>query len=175
MIWALLGVVAASLLWLVGCTVWSILVPEVVGPGISFGLVALSVLGWNSFVFDSWLRFVAGGLPFALGAYLSLGGYLRLGVHRSQGYEGDLVVTGPYRLSRNPQYVGAMCGFVGLATMCNSAPGLVAALLACAWFVLLPFAEEPWLVEKLGPPYQEYALHVPRYISVQALLRRPGE
>ena len=180
----LFAAVCASLLWLIGSTLWSIFRPEhrtwpplrregvvyhvngVLGPGINFGLVALAVLGWNSFVFDHWLRFPVGGALFVVGGYLALGGVFTLGAERTYGYEGELVESGPYRFSRNPQYVGAVLSFVELNLICNSTPGLAATLIASVWLLLLPFAEEPWLREKLGARYEEYAARVPRYLGL---------
>jgi protein-S-isoprenylcysteine O-methyltransferase Ste14 len=183
----LFAIVCACLLWLTGCTLWSIFRPErrthppirregivfrvnaVLGPGINFGLLALAVLGWNSFAFDHWLRYPLGAALFAAGGYLGLGGFLRLGVERSLGHAGELVDSGPYRFSRNPQYVGALLAFAGLNLICNSALGLLATLLAGVWWLSLPFAEEPWLREKLGARYDGYAARVPRFLGV----RRP--
>ncbi len=131
----LLAIVCAALLWLIGSAVWSILVPErrtwpplkregfvyrvnsLLGPAISVGLPLVSILGWNSLSLDPWLRFGVGGVLFGLGACFALGGAFRLGVERSTGHEGELLDSGPYRFSRNPQYVGSVFGYLGLALM----------------------------------------------------------
>ena len=187
----LLLVVCMSLIWLIGCAIWSIRFPErrlwpprrreglvfrvnsILGPSISVGLFLVSILGWNSLEIAVWLRFPLGGALFALGAYFALGGYFSLGVERSNGFGGELLDTGPYRFSRNPQYVGALLGFLGLGVLCNSAPGLATALLSSVWWLLLPFAEEPWLREKLGAPYEAYAARVPRYLPLFRVPSRP--
>lgn len=184
----LLMTVALCVAWLTGSCLWSIRFPErrtwpplrrsgivyrinaFTGPFINFPIFALSFVGWDTFALGTWARILVGGPIFALGAYLSLGGVFRLGMHRTQGNEGELEETGPYRLTRNPQYTGAICSFFGLAVLCNSRPGLVGALIASIWFLILPFAEEPWLREKLGTPYEEYASRVPRFLSLRALL-----
>jgi protein-S-isoprenylcysteine O-methyltransferase Ste14 len=180
----LLAIVCAALLWPIGSAVWSILVPErrtwpplrregfvyrvnsLLGPAISVGLAVVSILGWNSLGLGPWLRFGVGGVLFGLGAYLALGGALGLGAERNMGHEGELLESGPYRFSRNPQYVGSVLGYLGLALLCNSAPGLATTLLSSVWFLSLPFAEEPWLREKLGAPYEAYAARVPRYLPL---------
>ena len=179
----LTAVVFVSLVWLIASALWSIFVPErrlwpprvrhgflyhfnaVLSPGINFGLFGLSLLSWNSGPFEHAARFVVGGLLFSAGAYLSLGGVFTLGMRRTQGYEGTLVDAGPYRYTRNPQYVGAMFGYVSVAILCNSAPGFATALLASVWMALIPFSEEPWLRETLGAQYEEYAARVPRYLG----------
>jgi protein-S-isoprenylcysteine O-methyltransferase Ste14 len=44
-------------------------------------------------------------------------------------------------------------------------------LLWSAWFIMAPFAEEPWLRGHLGPTYDEYARQVPRFLAFRALFR----
>ncbi len=80
------------------------------------GVVALGIIDWNSFAFRHWVRFLVGGLLMACG-FFGLWGYLTLGVHASQGLGGDLVTTGPYQYSRNPQYVGAIPAVLGYAVI----------------------------------------------------------
>jgi len=130
------------------------------------GIVALGIVDGNSFVFHGCARFLAGGLLLS-GALFALWGYLTLGVHASQGLGGDLVTTGPYRYSRNPQYVGTIPTVLGYAIICNSILALITALLDSGWFVLLPFAEESWCREHLGAAYEEYAAWVPRFFGLR--------
>jgi protein-S-isoprenylcysteine O-methyltransferase Ste14 len=132
------------------------------------GVVALGVIDWNSFIFHHWARFPVGGSLMACGLF-AFWGYLTLGVHASRGLGGDLVTTGPYRYSRNPQYVGAIPALLGYAVICNSILALVTALLVSGWFVLLPFAEEPWCRDNLGEPYEEYLVKVPRFLGLRRL------
>ena len=110
-------------------------------------------------------RFLFGGVLFACGGGFAIWGFLGLGVRASQGHQDGLVATGAYRYSRNPQYVGTIMGLLGYAVACNSALTLVTWALWSAWFLMAPFAEEPWLREQLGPPYDEYAAKVPRFIN----------
>ena len=128
------------------------------------GVVALGVADWNSFPFDHWARFVVGGLLMACGGLFALWGYVTLGVRASQGLGDDLVVAGPYRYSRNPQYVGTIPAVLGYAILCNSTLALVAALLVAGWFMLVPFAEESWCRERHAA-YEEYARKVPRFLG----------
>lgn len=185
---ALLALTVAAVAWEVGCAVWSIQFPErrtwppqrrdgfvywtsaIVGPGLNVLLFGLLLLGAGTLGWDHWSRFVVGTPLFLLGAYLSLDGVFRLGKDRTQGHEGALEAAGSYAMSRNPQYTGSMIVYVGLAFLFDSAPGLTGALLSCAWFVLLPFVEEPWLREKLGAPYDEYCRHVPRFLGLQSFV-----
>ena len=128
-----------------------------------FGVVVLGAVDWNSFVFGHWVRFVVGGLLMACGLF-ALWGYLTLGVQASQGLGTDLVTTGPYRYSRNPQYVGTIAAVLGYAILCNATLALVAALLVAGWFMLVPFAEESWCRERHAA-YEDYAKKVPRFLG----------
>ena len=182
----LFAVVCLAFLWLIGCALWSIRHPErrlwppgenrgvafrvssVFGPGINFGLIGLAVFGRGTLGVEPWLGLPVGGVLLLLGVYFGLGGYFFLGGQQTMGQEGELIDSGPYRYSRNPQYVGAVLGFLGLALLFDSAPGLAASALGTVWFVLLPFAEEPWLRDKLGAPYEAYAARVPRFLGPRA-------
>ena len=135
------------------------------------GLVALGIVDWNSFALHGSVRFLAGGLLMACG-FFALWGYLALGVHASRGLGGELVTTGPYRYSRNPQYVGTIPAILGYAIICNSTLALVTALLVSVGFVLVPFAEESWCREHLGESYEAYAAKVPRFFGLRGLRDR---
>ena len=132
------------------------------------GLVALGIIDSNSFALHGSARFFAGGLLMACG-FFALWGYLALGVRASQGLGGELVTTGPYRYSRNPQYVGTIPAVLGYAIFCNSTLALVTALLISALFVLVVFAEESWCRKNLGPAYKAYAAKVPRFFGLRGL------
>lgn len=106
-----------------------------------------------------------------LGAAFGLWGYLALGVRRSHGEPGSLERDGPYRYSRNPQYVGAAALLLGLATAFASGPALLAAAACSSWFLLAPLAEESWLREQLGHRFSAYHASAPRYLGRPS--RRP--
>jgi protein-S-isoprenylcysteine O-methyltransferase Ste14 len=186
----LLVLVCAALVWLAASSFWSIAFPErrtypadrreglvfrfnsPMGPGASIGLFIVSVGGWNSLVLDGWLRFGVGSVLLALGVYFSLGGVFKLGMDRTHGIAGELLEDGPYRFTRNPQYVGSLMGYTGLGLLCASAPGLATTALSAAWFLSMPFAEEPWLRAKLGAPYEAYMQRVPRYLPLPRIRPR---
>ena len=75
------------------------------------------------------------------------------------------VATGPYRLMRNPMYVGGWLTIVGVALLLRS-PGIIAlslvALLFAHLFVIL--YEEPTLTATFGAGYDRYRATVPRWI-----------
>jgi protein-S-isoprenylcysteine O-methyltransferase Ste14 len=134
------------------------------GPLSVVGMLVLGVLDADSFVWRHWSRLVVGGVLFLSGGTFALWGFFGLGVTASQGFGGPLLVSGPYRYSRNPQYVGTVAGLLGYGVLCNSTLTLVAVLLWSSWYVLAPFAEEPWLRERLGAPYEQYVASVRRYL-----------
>jgi protein-S-isoprenylcysteine O-methyltransferase Ste14 len=130
------------------------------------GFLALGILDGNSFGLQGSVRWVVGGLLMACG-FFALWGYLTLGAHASRGLGEELVTTGPYRYSRNPQYVGTIPAILGYAILCNSSLALVVSLPLMASFVLVPFAEESWCRENLGDAYEKYAAKVPRFLGVR--------
>jgi protein-S-isoprenylcysteine O-methyltransferase Ste14 len=76
-----------------------------------------------------------------------------------------LVVCGPYRLTRNPMYLGLLCVYIALALWF----GLVWALILMPLVVLavqrLAIAkEERYLEQKFGDAYRQYRAHVRRWI-----------
>lgn len=77
----------------------------------------------------------------------------------------SLVTTGPFRLSRNPLYVGFTVLHAGLALALGSTwalAGLPVAVLAVLWGAILP--EEAYLQEKFGPVYKAYRARVRRWL-----------
>lgn len=134
------------------------------GPIATMGLFVVGALDWNAIAMDPWLRFAVGGCLLAPGGFFALWGYFGLGAEASTGAERDLMATGAYRYSRNPQYVGSIVAMLGYALICSSSLALILWGLWCVWFVLAPFAEEPWLREKLGVGYEDYATGVRRYL-----------
>ena len=135
------------------------------------GAAILGILDWNTSGLPQWLR-VAGGLLAVGGTAFALWGVRELGARATQGLGGELATTGPYRYSRNPQYVGDIALLLGFGLACNSAITLAAVALGSVWFALAPFAEEPWLRERLGSPYEEYARHAPRFLGFSSASRR---
>ncbi len=112
-----------------------------------------------------WSRFVLGGAAIVSGVVVSQRAVRALGLHATRGLEAELVTDGPYRYSRNPQYVAYIAVVVGYAAVCNSGLSLAAAGLAALSFFLGPFAEESWLRERMGARFEAYASQVPRFLG----------
>lgn len=76
-----------------------------------------------------------------------------------------LLTSGPYRLSRNPLYVGLLALYAGAALVADSVVALVLLPIAWAglhWGAVLP--EERYLTAALGAPYQEYCTRARRWL-----------
>lgn len=77
--------------------------------------------------------------------------------------ESTLVVTGPYRIVRNPIYSGLIIGALGYALRVNGGLTLGYALLLFVFFDVKSRREELWLVEKF-PEYTAYQQRVKKLI-----------
>ena len=76
-----------------------------------------------------------------------------------------LVSRGPYRLLRNPMYVGAGAALAGAALYYRSVPLLAyaAAFMLCAHLFVVAY-EEPALRAKFGEEYAAYCRRVSRWL-----------
>lgn len=76
-----------------------------------------------------------------------------------------LVLDGPYRFTRNPDYIGQTLMCAGIALILDWPAALAAsfAALALVHRFVVP-REERFLERKFGEPYREYAHRVPRWL-----------
>ncbi|HZX41522.1 MAG TPA: isoprenylcysteine carboxylmethyltransferase family protein [Myxococcaceae bacterium] len=123
-------------------------------------------------------RPVPGGVAARVGlAVLAIGGGVALGgsasrLFRRSGQDPrpwqptpELVFAGPYRLTRNPMYVGMTLLTIGIGAAAGTlwtVPFALAALGAVHVLAVLP--EERYLTAKFGAPYLEYKARVRRYL-----------
>src|SRR5262249_21183385 len=76
-----------------------------------------------------------------------------------------LVARGPYRVVRNPMYVGVLTAVLGEALLFQSLSLVVyAALVLLAVHLFVFFYEAPSLRQQSGASYQDYGAQVPRWI-----------
>lgn len=76
----------------------------------------------------------------------------------------NIIATGPFRLTRNPLYVGLDLVFLGITFLFNSLWGLlvlVPVLVVMHYGVIL--REERYLESRFGEAYREYCRNVGRY------------
>ncbi|HEY1329519.1 MAG TPA: isoprenylcysteine carboxylmethyltransferase family protein [Casimicrobiaceae bacterium] len=113
--------------------------------------------------------YVAGGLLVVLGAALST--WMVLHFHHGGtavsplSPSRELVVTGPYRFTRNPDYIGQALVYAGIALVVNSIwvlAGLLPALAIVRFHVIA--REERYLLGRFGRRYAEFCERVPRWI-----------
>lgn len=75
-----------------------------------------------------------------------------------------LVVTGPYRLTRNPMYVGVVAILIGWTVLWGSrALAIYTLVVMAAVHVRVRVAEEPWAARHFGAEWQAYRARVPRW------------
>ncbi|WP_341503997.1 isoprenylcysteine carboxylmethyltransferase family protein [Gallaecimonas sp. GXIMD4217] len=76
-----------------------------------------------------------------------------------------LVVEGPYRLSRNPMYLGLVLAYLGLALLLLNLWALLLLPPALWWFNKKIIAkEERYLKAKFGKAYEKYCKKVGRWL-----------
>jgi protein-S-isoprenylcysteine O-methyltransferase Ste14 len=76
-----------------------------------------------------------------------------------------LIEEGPFRVSRNPLYVGLLALYMGLALLAPTFWGLLlfpAAVLLVLWGAIRP--EEQFLHRRFGAEYDDYASRVRRWL-----------
>ena len=127
------------------------------------GLIILGFVDWNSFILDLLVLRVIGGITFAVGIFVLIWGMRTLSLHLSHGLKGELITDGPYKFSRNPQYIGINIAILGYIFITNSFLSLITGVFSIFLFFLTPFVEEPWLKEVLGSKYEEYCKKVRRF------------
>lgn len=162
-------------------------VPPIIRTLIFTLLVPSTVTGWGPYLLltraPELLPFYIGGfrflgiLPMLLGAAIYLwcawdftftGKGTPAPVHAPK----VLVVKGPYRVVRNPMYVGVLLILIGETVVFQSIVLLAyAALVWLAVHLFVIFREEPQLRKKFGAQYEEYCRAVPRWMPRR---RRPG-
>jgi protein-S-isoprenylcysteine O-methyltransferase Ste14 len=78
-----------------------------------------------------------------------------------------LIVRGPYRLTRNPMYLGLVCLNLGVTLLTGVLPNLWSSIAFVIWLqyaFVLP--EEAFLRRHLGSAFDEYERRVPRWLAV---------
>ncbi|MFX1232930.1 MAG: methyltransferase family protein [Promethearchaeota archaeon] len=132
---------------------------------ISFvGTIILSVLDWKNFIFIHWFRYPIGISLIVIGLFILIWGVRTLSVHSTLGLKGKLIKDGPYKYSRNPQYLADIILYAGLIILANSFFTLITGILGILWNFLTPFTEEPWLKEQFKEEYDIYCREVRRFI-----------
>jgi protein-S-isoprenylcysteine O-methyltransferase Ste14 len=76
-----------------------------------------------------------------------------------------LVTSGPYRVSRNPMYVGVVTILAGWSTLWGSRTLIIYSICFLVGFHLrVLLYEEPWAADRFGSDWSAYRSRVPRWI-----------
>jgi protein-S-isoprenylcysteine O-methyltransferase Ste14 len=99
----------------------------------------------------------------AIAGPLGIWGAMKLSWYQSLGGTNTLRTEGPYKFTRNPQYVSVIIVYPAVAVLCNSWRGLIIGIGIALWFLLAPRTEEPWLHAQFGKAYEDYCAKTPRF------------
>lgn len=128
------------------------------------GLIVLGLLDWDSFIFHNLLWLIIGGLLLIVGLIILIWGMQTLSLYLSQGLKGELITNGPYKFSRNPQYLGIDIAILGYIFTTNSILLMITGAFGIFLFIVTPLVEEPWLREEFGVKFDEYCKKVRRFL-----------
>jgi protein-S-isoprenylcysteine O-methyltransferase Ste14 len=78
--------------------------------------------------------------------------------------EDQPMLEGPYRYSRNPQWVGLLLVLLGLAVSTGAILLILLVVLVALIYHIQIVGEERFCVDKFGATYEEYMKKVPRYL-----------
>jgi protein-S-isoprenylcysteine O-methyltransferase Ste14 len=117
----------------------------------------------------TWVRIAVGALGLAAFLYLDGGATMRFGRADTNVIPwkpaSALVTDGPYRITRNPMYVGMACLYVAIAVGFSLIWALVLLPLVLIVVDRLVIAkEEPYLERLFGEPYLDYKNRVRRWL-----------
>ena len=126
----------------------------------------LGLFDFNSFVLPSfWNRLPIALIILIIGAAIGSWASLSFPFRTTLGLGEQLITKGPYRYSRNPQYLGDILLIFGFFVLTNSCMVGVTGLLGILLNLMAPFTEESWLEERFGEEYRCYKQLVPRFIG----------
>ncbi len=134
----------------------------------TFGVPVVGILDRGSLGIGHPLAFPLGALLILVSSMLIAWAMRALGLAESFGLEGELATDGPYRYSRNPQYVGFVLMLMGVVLVTDSVRALMTGSVVIVLVLLAPFSEEPWLRERFGSRYDEYCERVPRFFGLRS-------
>jgi protein-S-isoprenylcysteine O-methyltransferase Ste14 len=126
----------------------------------------LGLLDFDSaFLPDLKIRFPVAMICFIGGTSIGMWGETVFGARATLGLGNRLVTRGPYRYTRNPQYIGDCLNALGYMVLTNSWLVWVTGILGVILNLMAPFTEEPWLEQHFGDDYREYKRRVPRFFG----------
>jgi protein-S-isoprenylcysteine O-methyltransferase Ste14 len=139
-------------------------------PLVTFVLVPLFVVACGLILRDGVLAFDPWGVPLLVLGYAQ---YRLVGQFRTAHGGGGpgidspptrIVTEGPYRLTRNPMYLGHLIFMLGLAVTLRSYVALALLVLRAIWFHRRVVADEARLAARFGAEYTDYMRRVKRWL-----------
>jgi len=139
-------------------------------PLVTFVLIPLAVISCELILRDGVLAFDPWDVPLLVLGYAQ---YRLVGQFRTAHGGGGpgidnpptrIVTEGPYRLTRNPMYLGHLVFMLGLAVTLRSYVALVPLVLRAIWFHRRVVADEARLAERFGAEYTGYMRRVKRWL-----------
>ena len=100
--------------------------------------------------------FIFGLFLMTLGLFLFLWALKTLSLKTSLGLKGKLITNGPYKYSRNPQYLGFNVFLLGAVLFFNSYFVVITGLIGIILFFFAAITEESWLKEQFKEEYHIY-------------------
>ena len=150
-----LGQVTVGMVWLYYGVLLALIIATAVAETWDLGLPSAASL---------WL-----GLPLvAIGAAIDIAGVISMGsLARMNGTCPDqLVTSGAFRYSRNPQNVGIGIAAFGVGLLGDSGLALALAVAVIAVFRVYLVFEEAHLERTFGAEYTDYERRVPRFLGI---------
>jgi protein-S-isoprenylcysteine O-methyltransferase Ste14 len=126
--------------------------------------VSLLVSDWNNWIISKPIRFFVGIPVIVIGSLLVSWGFATLGIKNTSGIKSQFIASGPYRFTRNPQYLGDVILFSGIILFSNSLYVAIVHILGGIVFLIAPLAEEMWLEQQYGNQYVQYKNTTVRFI-----------
>jgi protein-S-isoprenylcysteine O-methyltransferase Ste14 len=128
----------------------------------------LALFDFNSFILPRFLiRLPVVIAMMIVSQTIGLWALFTFGLTATTGLGQKLITHGPYRYTRNPQYISDSLTILAFFVLTNSWMVGVVGLLGIGLNYLAPFTEESWLEERFGAAYLEYKRAVPRFIPAQ--------
>lgn len=132
---------------------------------VAINFLFIGLLDFNSAFLDNWLRFPIGVLLHVIGTVIGSWSFNKFGLRATIGLGDQLITDGPYRYSRNPQYIADCINILAFMLITNSWMVWMIGILGVILNLMAPFTEEPWLADRFGEAYLQYKQTVPRFIG----------
>ena len=143
---------------------WQFYAAWLLASWVVIGFFFVGLLDFNSAFLRFWARFPMGILGHILASLIGWWVSTVFGLRSTIGLGNKLITVGPYRYSRNPQYLADMLHILSFMLITNSWLTWIIGVLGVILNLLAPFTEEPWLEAKFGNAYLEYKQNVPRFL-----------